>query len=262
MQSISAKKHLGQHFLKDDAIAERIVNSLKPNNRYKKVLEIGPGMGVLSKFLFEKTEYSTTLIEIDKEAISYLKKYYPERKSQIIEADFLSLNLKELFNAAVAVIGNFPYNISTQILFKVLENKEMVPECVGMFQKEVAERIASGPGNKEYGILSVLMQAFYDVELLFVLNQEDFSPPPKVKSAVLRFERKENFELGSDEKAFRRTVKTAFNQRRKTLRNALSSLMNKSNVASIPYLDKRAETLNWQQFVELTNSIVESNRQK
>jgi 16S rRNA (adenine1518-N6/adenine1519-N6)-dimethyltransferase len=262
MQSISAKKHLGQHFLKDDAIAERIVDSLKPNGRYKKVLEIGPGMGVLSKFLFEKTEYNSTLIEIDKEAISYLKKYYPDKTSQIIEGDFLSLNLKELFIEPVAIIGNFPYNISTQILFKILEFKETVPECVGMFQKEVAERIASGPGNKEYGILSVLMQAYYDVELLFVLNQEDFSPPPKVKSAVLRFERKENFELGADAKAFHRTVKTAFNQRRKTLRNALSSLMNKNSAASIPYLDKRAETLGWQQFVELTNSIAEANKPK
>ena len=172
------------------------------------------------------------------------------------------MNLKETFKAPFAIIGNFPYNISTQILFAILENRELVPECVGMFQKEVAERIAGVPGNKEYGILSVLMQAYYDVELLFVLNENDFSPPPRVKSAVLRFERKENFELGCDEKAFFRTIKTAFNQRRKTLRNALSSLMNKNNIASIPYLDKRAETLGWQQFVELTNSIAEANKQK
>ncbi len=262
MQSITAKKHLGQHFLKNEDIAKSIVDSLNPNGRYKEVLEIGPGMGVLSKYLFEKSEYHTTLIEIDKEAISYLRKYYPERKSQLVEGDFLSLNLKELFKNPFAVIGNFPYNISTQILFTLLENKEIVPECVGMFQKEVAERIASGPGNKEYGILSVLMQAYYDVELLFVLNQEDFSPPPKVKSAVLRFERKENFQLGAEEKAFFRTVKTAFNQRRKTLRNALSSLINKNAIASIPYLDKRAETLGWQQFVELTNSIAEAHKPK
>jgi 16S rRNA (adenine1518-N6/adenine1519-N6)-dimethyltransferase len=262
MQSISAKKHLGQHFLKDETIAERIVDSLKPAGRYKEVLEIGPGMGVLSKFLFEKKIFNTRLIEIDKEAISYLKKHYPERTPQIIEGDFLALGLTELFKEPFAIIGNFPYNISTQILFKVLDNKEIVPECVGMFQKEVAERIASGPGNKAYGILSVLMQAYYDVELLFVLNQEDFSPPPKVKSAVLRFERKENFELGCDGKAFHRTVKTAFNQRRKTLRNALSSLINKNAIASIPYLDKRAETLTWQQFVELTNSISETNKPK
>jgi 16S rRNA (adenine1518-N6/adenine1519-N6)-dimethyltransferase len=262
MQAISAKKHLGQHFLKEEVIAEKIVDSLNPNGRYKEVLEIGPGMGVLSKFLFQKMEYNTTLIEIDKEAISYLQKHFPEFKSNLIEGDFLSMNLKETFHEPFAIIGNFPYNISTQILFKILENRELVPECVGMFQKEVAERIAGEPGNKEYGILSVFMQAYYEVELLFVLNENDFSPPPRVKSAVLRFERKENFELGADEKAFFRTVKTAFNQRRKTLRNALSSLMNKKDDGTIPYLDKRAETLSWQQFVELTNSIAESNKAK
>jgi 16S rRNA (adenine1518-N6/adenine1519-N6)-dimethyltransferase len=262
MHSVSAKKHLGQHFLKDESIAMRIVDSLKPEDRYKEVLEIGPGMGVLSKYLFEKKEYHTTLIEIDREAIVYLKKHYPDRTSQITEGDFLSLNLAEVFKKPFAIIGNFPYNISTQILFRILENKTIVPECVGMFQKEVAERIASGPGNKEYGILSVLMQAYYEVELLFVLNQEDFSPPPKVKSGVLRFERKENFELGCDEKSFFRMVKTAFNQRRKTLRNALSSMMNKNGIASIPYLDKRAETLSWQQFVELTIAIAEANKPK
>jgi 16S rRNA (adenine1518-N6/adenine1519-N6)-dimethyltransferase len=262
MHSISAKKHLGQHFLKDEDAAKRIVDALKPDARYKHVLEIGPGMGVLTKYLFETTEYNTTLVEIDKEAISYLKKYYPESSGKIIEADFLSLKLSELFTEPFAIIGNFPYNISTQILFKVLDNRELVPECVGMFQKEVAERIASGPDNKEYGILSVLMQAYYDVELLFMLNEDDFTPPPKVKSAVLRFERKENFQLGTDEKSFFRTVKTAFNQRRKTLRNALSSLLNKNNIASVPYLDKRAETLSWQQFVQLTNSIAEAHKQK
>ena len=262
MHSIFAKKHFGQHFLKDENIAAQIVNTLNPNGRYKEVLEIGPGMGVLSKFLFESIEYRATLIEIDKESISYLKKHFPDSSKQIIEGDFLTMHLKEIFKEPFAVIGNFPYNISTQILFKVLENKEMIPECVGMFQKEVGERIASGPGNKEYGILSVLMQAFYDVELLFMLNENDFSPPPRVKSAVLKFERKENFNLGCDEKAFFRTVKTAFNQRRKILKNALSSLMNKNNIASVPYLDKRAETLGWKQFVKLTNSLAESNKQK
>jgi 16S rRNA (adenine1518-N6/adenine1519-N6)-dimethyltransferase len=253
--SISAKKHLGQHFLKDENIAERIVDSLKPEGRYKEVLEIGPGMGILSQFLFERKEFNTTLIEIDKEAISYLKKHFPDRASKIIEGDFLSMNLMEVFKEQFAIIGNFPYNISSQILFKTLENKEMIPEVVGMFQKEVAERIASEPGNKEYGILSVLMQAFYNVELLFVLDENDFSPPPKVKSAVIGFERKENFTLGTAEKTFFRVVKTAFNQRRKMLRNSLSPLMNSNNLASIPYLDKRAEALSWQQFVELTNSL-------
>jgi len=262
MQSISAKKHLGQHFLKDEAIARRIVDSLNPNDRYKQVLEIGPGMGVLSQFLFEKKEYKTTLIEIDKEAISYLQSYFPNHSKEILEGDFLSMNLKNTFSEPLAIIGNFPYNISTQILFKVLENREMIPECVGMFQKEVAERIAGEPGNKEYGILSVLMQAYYDVELLFMLDEKDFSPPPRVKSAILRFERKENFVLGTDEKSFFRVVKTAFNQRRKTLRNALSSLMNKRDNPTIPFLDKRAETLSWQQFVELTNSLSTANKRE
>jgi 16S rRNA (adenine1518-N6/adenine1519-N6)-dimethyltransferase len=262
MQNIPAKKHLGQHFLKDETIAKQIVESLNPQNRYKQVLEIGPGMGVLTQFLFEHIEYHTALVEIDKEAIAYLKEHFPMHTKQLIEGDFLSMNLKTMFSEPLAIIGNFPYNISTQILFKILENRELVPEAVGMFQKEVAERIAGKPGNKEYGILSVFMQAYYDVELLFILNENDFSPPPRVKSAVLRFERKENFHLGCEERAFFRTVKTGFNQRRKTLRNALSSLMNKKDMVDIPFLDKRAETLSWQQFVELTNSLSEANKEK
>jgi 16S rRNA (adenine1518-N6/adenine1519-N6)-dimethyltransferase len=255
MNNVSAKKHLGQHFLKDEAIAKQIVDSLHADGRYKQVLEIGPGMGVLSQFLFQHKEYKTTLIEIDAEAVSFLKNKFHGYDEQIIEGDVLRMDLKNSFKEPLAIIGNFPYNISTQILFKVLENREVIPEVVGMFQKEVAERISGKPGNKEYGILSVLMQAYYNVELLFTLNENDFSPPPKVKSAILRFERKENFVLGCDEKSFFRVVKTAFNQRRKTLRNALSSLMNKKNETSISHLDKRAETLSWQQFVDLTNQL-------
>lgn len=259
MQNVRAKKSLGQHFLKDEHIAQRIVESLTLHGSYKQVLEVGPGMGILTQFLFLNKNYTTTLIELDRESIAHLQKKFPGHIERIIEGDFLKLDLKQLFTEPFAIIGNFPYNISSQILFSVLDNKEMIPEVVGMFQKEVGVRIASAPGNKDYGILSVFMQAFYNVELLFSLNENDFAPPPKVKSVVLRFIRKENLKLECDEKLFRTVVKTAFNQRRKTLRNALSSLIDQSNKLNVPYLDKRAETLSWQQFVELTK-IFEKNK--
>jgi len=252
MQQITAKKHFGQHFLKDENTAQAIVALLKSDARYDEVLEIGPGMGVLTQFLFQREDVKTKIIEIDKEAIAYLQKQFPEHISDILQGDFLQMDLKRSFDKPFAIIGNFPYNISSQILFKALDNKEMVPKIVGMFQKEVAERIASPPGNRDYGILSVLMQAFYQIELVMMLNEEDFSPPPKVKSAILRFDRKENFQLKCDEKSFRNVVKTAFNQRRKTLHNALKQLINQSGSSTIPYQDKRAETLTWQQFEELT----------
>ena len=252
MHQITAKKHFGQHFLKDEKLAQYIVDALNPNGRYKFVLEVGPGMGVLSQFLFPRTDaYKTQLIEIDKEAIAYLQNKFPDHLMDIKEGDFLNMDLQR-FREQVAIIGNFPYNISTQILFKVLENKEMVPEVVGMFQREVGIRIASKPGNRDYGILSVLMQAFYDVVLILTLNEEDFSPPPKVKSVVLRFERKPDITLKCEEKMFFRVVKAAFNQRRKMLRNALKEYIMNSAEKEIPYLDKRAETLSWQQFEELT----------
>jgi 16S rRNA (adenine1518-N6/adenine1519-N6)-dimethyltransferase len=254
MERVRAKKSLGQHFLKDESVAKRIVESLADANRYHQVLEIGPGMGVLTQFLFQNTSYQTRLVEIDRDSIAFLKKKYPHHTEQLIEADFLQLDLDKIFTEPVAIIGNFPYNISSQILFKVLEHKELVPEVIGMFQKEVGVRIASKPGNRDYGILSVLMQAFYDVELLFTLDEKDFVPPPKVKSAVLRFTRKGKIQLDCDEKLFFKVVKTAFNQRRKTLRNALK-IFTGSAKENIPYLDKRAETLSWQQFVELTNAI-------
>jgi 16S rRNA (adenine1518-N6/adenine1519-N6)-dimethyltransferase len=254
MERVRAKKSLGQHFLKDEKIAKQIVDSLVPTT-YKQVLEIGPGMGVLTQFLFQHDEYKTMLIEIDRDSIAFLKKKYPDQIDQIMEGDFLRLDLEKLFSQPFAVIGNFPYNISSQILFKVLENKELIPEVIGMFQKEVGVRIASAPGNRDYGILSVFMQAFYDVELLFILDEKDFAPPPKVKSAVLRFIRKEKLQLECDETLFFKVVKTAFNQRRKTLRNALSQFLGQPKKENIPYLDKRAEALSWQQFVELTISI-------
>ncbi len=258
MKRVRAKKSLGQHFLKDEHIAKRIVESLTING-YEHVLEIGPGMGVLTQFLFQHPEYKTRLIEIDKDSIVYLKEKYPGCIDQLIEGDFLQLDLKKQFREPFAIIGNFPYNISSQILFKTLENKEIIPEVIGMFQKEVGVRIASKPGNRDYGILSVLMQAFYDVELLFILDENDFAPPPKVKSAVLRFMRKEKIKLDCDEKFFFRVVKTAFNQRRKTLRNALSQFLDQKKKENIPYLDKRAEALSWQQFVELTNQLTVDN---
>ena len=254
MDRIRAKKSLGQHFLKDEKVAKRIVESLSFAG-YKSVLEIGPGMGALTKFLLQLQDIELKLVELDKEAIAFLKVQYPHHKDQVIEGDFLQLKTEQIFNHPFAIIGNFPYNISSQILFKVLENKKQVPEVIGMFQKEVGNRIASGPGNKEYGILSVLMQAFYDVEILFYLDEKDFEPPPKVKSVVLRFRKKENQKLDCDEAEFFKVVKSAFNQRRKMLRNALSHIIAESANKIIPYLDKRAEALSWQQFVELTNSI-------
>jgi 16S rRNA (adenine1518-N6/adenine1519-N6)-dimethyltransferase len=257
MKQVSAKKHFGQHFLKDEAVAKKIVDSLQPSGRYKQVLEIGPGMGVLSQYLFHRTEFETKLIEIDKESIHFLMEKFPERARDIAEGDFLKMDLEKTFNEPFAIIGNFPYNISTQILFAVLENRILIPEVVGMFQKEVGERIASPPGNRDYGIPSVLLQAWYDVELLFTLNENDFSPPPKVKSCVLRFERKENFILGCDEKKFFNVVKTSFNQRRKMLSNAIASLLPKEKISMLPYMNLRAEQLGWQQFVELTNKIEE-----
>ncbi len=259
-QNVHAKKHFGQHFLKDESVAKTIADSLEPRGRYKQVLEIGPGMGILSQFLFQKKEFETKLIEIDKESVQYLLGKFPERAKDIAEGDFLQMDLKKTFPEPFAIIGNFPYNISTQILFAVLDHKELVPEVVGMFQKEVGERIASPPGNRDYGIPSVLLQAWYDVEILFTLNETDFNPPPKVKSCVLRFERKESFTLGCDEKKFFRVVKTAFNQRRKMLGNGLMPLLEKEKIKTLPFITQRAEQLSWQQFVELTNAIEKAGR--
>ncbi len=255
---VRAKKNLGQHFLKDPAIAKIIVGFLGERKDYTDVLEIGPGMGILTDFLFEKKEYNTRVVDLDEESIKYLFNKYPLRQQDIIHADFLRLRFDDFFKGQFAIIGNFPYNISSQILFKVLDDRDRIPEVVGMFQKEVAMRIAGDPGSKEYGILSVFMQAYFNVKVVLQLNENDFQPPPKVKSAVLHFLRKDNFVLGCEEKEFRKTVKMAFNQRRKTLRNALGAIISKD--IEIPFSGLRAEALSWQQFVELTNFIV-SNRQ-
>ncbi len=255
MKKVNPKKSLGQHFLKDPLLAKQIVDSLTLPLNCKQVLEVGPGMGVLTDFLFQTKAYKTKIIDIDKESIRYLEEKYPEHKPSIYYGDFLQLNPEELFKGEFCVIGNFPYNISTQILFKVLDFRNSIPEVVGMFQKEVAERIAGTPGGREYGILSVFMQTWYDVKLIMQLNEDDFHPPPKVKSAVLHFIRKENFKLACDEVAFRRVVKAAFSQRRKTLRNALSALVSKETAEKLPFHTLRAETLSWEKFVELTLAV-------
>lgn len=255
MTLVRAKKHLGQHFLTDKNIAQKIVESLQPAGRYTQVLEVGPGMGILSDFLLQKPDYEVFLIDIDTESFTFLNKKYPALGSHLINADFLELDFPALFQPQMAVIGNFPYNISSQILFKILDNRSQVAEVVGMFQKEVAERCASKPGSKEYGILSVFLQAYYKVEYLFTVKAGVFNPPPKVLSAVIRLTRNETADLGCDEKLFWQVVKAGFNQRRKTLRNALSSIINKEKMTENKTLDLRAERLSVEDFVDLTNEI-------
>ncbi|CAG5002881.1 Ribosomal RNA small subunit methyltransferase A [Dyadobacter sp. CECT 9275] len=247
--SVRAKKHLGQHFLKDLNVAQKIVDGLTCHGGYDKVLEIGPGMGVLTQFLLKKSEYTTFVAEIDTESVAYLKVHYPELAPRIMEGDFLKMNLKESFTEPFGIIGNFPYNISSQIFFKTLEFRDQIPEVVCMLQKEVALRIASPPGNKDYGILSVLLQAFYDIDYLVSVPPGAFNPPPKVQSGVIRLRRNQVKALDCNEKMFFRVVKTAFNQRRKTLRNALKPL---GEFPDHPLLTKRAEQLGVAEFVELT----------
>ncbi|NTW31835.1 MAG: 16S rRNA (adenine(1518)-N(6)/adenine(1519)-N(6))-dimethyltransferase RsmA [Bacteroidetes bacterium] len=253
MYIVTPKKHLGQHFLKDENIARKVVSSLQQNAN---VLEIGPGTGVLTKFLIQIPDINLLLVEIDRDSVAYLNTSYPELKGKIIENDFLKMKIETLFDGNFSVIGNFPYNISTQILFKILEHRDKVNEAVGMFQKEVAVRIASHPGTKDYGILSVLLQAFYNIEYLFTVNENVFVPPPKVKSAVIRIVRNDVETLGCDEKLFFAVVKTAFNQRRKMLRNALSSFTFNNNENVLLLMTKRAEQLNVQDFILLTQNVI------
>ena len=254
MDKVKAKKHLGQHFLNDESIAKNIADSLTLNG-YKNVLEIGPGMGVLTKYLLEKP-IETYVIEIDPESVEYLNAHYPKLHGKIISKDFLKYNIKEdLGEEPFAIIGNFPYNISTQIVFRTLELRNQIPEFSGMFQKEVAERICSKKGSKVYGILSVLAQAFYDVEYLFTVDEHVFNPPPKVKSGVMRMIRKENYHLPCDEKLLFTVVKTSFNQRRKTMRNSLKSLNLSDNLREDSIYDLRPEQISVEQFIELTQKI-------
>lgn len=254
MDKVTAKKHLGQHFLNDESIAKNIADALTLKG-YKNVLEIGPGMGVLTKYLLEKP-IDTYVIEIDTESVTYLEAHYPKLHGKIISKDFLKYNIKEVFNdEPFAIIGNFPYNISTQIVFRTLELRDQIPEFSGMFQKEVAERICSKKGSKVYGILSVLAQAFYDVEYLFTVDEHVFTPPPKVKSGVMRMIRKENYKLPCDEKLLFTVVKTAFNQRRKTMRNSLKSMNLSDKLREDSIFDLRPEQLSVEQFIELTQKI-------
>lgn len=254
MDKVKAKKHLGQHFLKDESIAKDIADTLSLKG-YDDVLEIGPGMGVLTKYVLDKP-INTYVIEIDTESVDYLNAHYPKLHGKIISKDFLKYNINEVFeNKQFAIIGNFPYNISSQIVFRVLDLKEQIPEFSGMFQKEVAERICEKKGSKTYGILSVLAQAFYDTEYLFTVSEHVFNPPPKVKSGVMRMRRKENFSLPCGEKLFFTVVKTAFQQRRKTLRNSLKTLNLSDNLREDSIFDLRPEQLDVTQFIELTQKI-------
>lgn len=255
MMEVTPKKFLGQHFLKDLNIAQQIADSLQITEPTK-VLEIGPGMGVLTQFLLKNPLIDLKVIEIDKESVEYLNINFPALKNRIIDGDFLKLDLKNLYDGNFCVIGNYPYNISSQIFFKVLEHRDMIPCCSGMIQKEVAERIASKPGTKAYGILSVLLQAYYDIEYLFTVHEFVFDPPPKVKSAVIRLKRNTTSKIDCDEVLFKNVVKTSFNQRRKMLRNSLQSLVGKGNeILENPVFTKRPEQLSVKEFIELTNII-------
>ena len=256
---VKAKKHLGQHFLKDASICQRIVECIDLE-KSQNVLEIGSGTGALTKWLIEKKKIqSLHLMDIDQESIAYLNQVYPELSDRIHFADFLHHNIDEfLENESFNVVGNFPYNISSQILFRCLEFKDRIPEIIGMFQREVAQRIAQGPGNKQYGILSVFMQAYYDIEYLFTVDEDVFDPPPKVKSGVIRCVRNTRKKLPCDEKLFKTVVKTAFNQRRKTMRNSLKSLLG-TTVLPEKFSGERPEQCSVQDFIELTN-LIEANR--
>jgi len=252
--SVRAKKHLGQHFLTDENIAEKIANTLTFQG-YKNVLEIGPGMGMLTKYLVKKP-IEIVAMDLDSDSITYLIENYPNENLQILEADFLKSDGADIFgDEEYAITGNFPYNISTQIVFKAIENRNQVPEFSGMFQKEVAQRICAKEGNKTYGIISVLTQAFFDAEYLFTVKPEVFNPPPKVDSGVLRLTRKENHELPCDEKLFFKVVKTGFQQRRKTLRNSLKSLNLSDKLKEDSIFGQRPEQLTVAQFISLTQKI-------
>jgi 16S rRNA (adenine1518-N6/adenine1519-N6)-dimethyltransferase len=258
--TVKPKKALGQHFLKNPEICAQIAEAITLHGDYKKVLEIGPGMGALTQYLLQRPEFETHVVEIDRESVDYLNVHFGALRGRIHEADFLRMPLEKLFPEPIAVVGNFPYNISSQIVFKVLDHMDQVPELVGMFQREVAQRFAGSPGNKDYGIISVLAQAYYDIEYLFTVNEDEFIPPPKVKSGVIRMRRKFDVELGCDEKLFKQVVKTSFNQRRKTLRNSLKSLTQGKTDTSDAIWNKRPEQLSVAEFVSLTKIVHDAIR--
>ena len=256
MKQVRPKKNLGQHFLTDLSIARRIADTVDACPDLP-VLEVGPGMGVMTQYLVEKPR-PFKVVEIDRESVEYLKgTLFKGDESPIIEGDFLRMDLSKVFDGGPFVLtGNYPYDISSQIFFKMIDNRELIPCCTGMIQHEVAQRIASQPGNKAYGILSVLIQAWYDVEYLFMVDETVFNPPPKVKSAVIRMTRNQTQQLGCDEQLFKRVVKTVFNQRRKMLRVSLKQLVTDlSSVSDHPFMTLRPEQLTIPQFVELTNLV-------
>lgn len=250
---MKAKKSFGQHFLKHEAIAARIASSMQHAIQTGRVLEIGPGTGMLTRILLADPEYTTWAVEADRDMVDVLIKKYPVLEKRLYAGDFLAMNISEFMgDAPFVLIGNFPYNISTQILFKLLDEREHIPEMVGMFQKEVADRVVSPPGSRTYGITSVLLQAFFHCEYLFTVERGSFNPPPKVLSAVIRLTRKENLTLPCSETIFRSIVKTAFNQRRKMLRNTLKPFFSAETLMSDPFFEKRPEMLGWETYVELT----------
>lgn len=260
MSEVRAKKALGQHFLTDLNIARKICDSLAGGSAEAPadVLEVGCGMGVLTQFLLQREDIVTYGAEIDSESVEYLHEHYPAFAPRLIEGDFLQMDLRERFGNELRVIGNFPYNISSQIFFKIIENRDIVPECVGMIQKEVAVRIAEPPGSREYGILSVLLQAWYDIEYLFTVGEKVFNPPPKVKSAVIRLKRNATQALACDEKLFVKVVKASFGQRRKMIRNSLRAVFGNFGGAEHRFFTQRAEQLSVADFVELTNWVADN----
>lgn len=257
MGLVRPKKQLGQHFLKDLGVAQDIADTVDACPGIP-ILEVGPGMGVLTQYLLEKGR-EVKVVELDGESVDYLRMHFPALDGRILAEDFLKLRLEEVFDGPFVLTGNYPYNISSQIFFKMLDYKDRIPCCTGMIQKEVAERIAAGPGSKTYGILSVLIQAWYSVEYLFTVHEHVFNPPPKVKSAVIRMTRNEVTSLGCNEMLFKQIVKTTFNQRRKQLRNSIQTILPKDNPLSAdPIFNKRPEQLSVAEFVELTNRVEEA----
>ena len=256
---MKAKKSYGQHFLKEESIASKIAQSLQLTDTYNNILEVGPGMGILTKYLLEYTDHEVKVVEADGDMVVYLTEHYIQLASSIVAQDFLKVRLDTLFEGEFALIGNYPYNISSQILFKQLDYKHLIPEMVGMFQKEVAERVVAKPNTKAYGILSVLMQAFYETEYLFTVKPGSFNPPPKVQSAAIRLTRKESYEdLGCDPRLFKTVVKVAFGMRRKMLRNSMKQFLSKDVLFSDKFFEKRPENVTLEQYMHLTNQISNS----
>lgn len=254
---MKAKKSYGQHFLKNEQIAGQIVDLLQLRDAYRQVLEVGPGRGMLTKYLLEEP-FSLLVVEADPDMVAYIQRHFPALKDHIVSANFLKVPLDRLFGEPFALIGNFPYNISSQILFKMLDYRQLIPEMVGMFQLELAERVIASPGSKAYGVISVLVQAYYEGELCIHVDKSNFAPPPKVQSAVIRLVRKEEQDLGCNEKLFRRIVKQAFSQRRKMLRNTMKSIITERELLADPFFSQRPEKLSVADFVDLTRTVEEN----